>query len=142
MITAGAAILRFPSALFMLTFEQFFGVLLAAILIRASPGADNLMVPGMDLSKRRKQGIVFGLGIALGCLSHTVPAVIGVSARIAASPAAFISSGSTRRRPASAAKSSLHRRGQRLPSARFAVIAKRQRQTLITFRFNRRRRFL
>ncbi|WP_194723846.1 LysE family translocator [Noviherbaspirillum malthae] len=73
----------------MLTFEQFFGFLLAAMLITASPGPDNLMVLGMGISKGRKRGIVFGLGCALGCLSHTVLAVIGVSAMIAASPAAF-----------------------------------------------------
>ncbi len=73
----------------MLTFAQFFGFLVAAVLITASPGPDNLMVLGMGISKGRKQGIVFGLGCALGCLSHTVLAVIGVSAMIAASATAF-----------------------------------------------------
>ena len=73
----------------MLTIQQFAGFLLAAILITASPGPDNLMVLGVGISKGRKQGIVFGLGCALGCLSHTFLAVIGVSALIAASPAAF-----------------------------------------------------
>lgn len=73
----------------MLTFEQFFGFLVAAILITASPGPDNLMVLGMGVSKGRRQGIAFGLGCALGCLSHTLLAVVGVSALIAASPAAF-----------------------------------------------------
>lgn len=73
----------------MLTFEQLFSFLPAAILITASPGPDNLMVLGMGISKGRKQGIAFGLGCALGCLSHTFLAVAGVSALIAASPAAF-----------------------------------------------------
>ena len=73
----------------MLTFEQFFGFLVAAILITASPGPDNLMVLGMGISKGRRQGIAFGLGCAAGCLSHTVLTAIGVSALIAASPAAF-----------------------------------------------------
>ena len=73
----------------MLTFAQFFGFLVAAVLITVSPGPDNLMVLGMGISKGRKQGIIFGLGCALGCLSHTVLAVIGVSAIIAASPIAF-----------------------------------------------------
>jgi threonine/homoserine/homoserine lactone efflux protein len=73
----------------MLTFAQCFGFLVAAILITVSPGPDNLMVLGMGISKGRKQGIVFGLGCAFGCLSHTVLAVIGVSAIIAASPIAF-----------------------------------------------------
>lgn len=69
--------------------EQFFGFLLAALLITASPGPDNLMVLGVGISRGRKQGMVFGLGCALGCLSHTVLATLGVSALIAASPLAF-----------------------------------------------------
>ena len=73
----------------MLAPEQFLGFLLAAILLTASPGPDNLMVLGLGMSKGRRQGMVFGLGCALGCLSHTLLAVIGVSAAIAASPAAF-----------------------------------------------------
>ena len=73
----------------MLAPEQFLGFLLAAILLTASPGPDNLMVLGLGMSKGRRQGMVFGLGCALGCLSHTLLAVIGVSAVIAASPAAF-----------------------------------------------------
>jgi threonine/homoserine/homoserine lactone efflux protein len=43
----------------------------------------------MGMSRGRKQGMVFGLGCALGCLSHTVLATLGVSALIAASPTAF-----------------------------------------------------
>jgi threonine/homoserine/homoserine lactone efflux protein len=73
----------------MLTLEQFLGFLLAALVITASPGPDNLMVLGVGISKGRRQGIAFGLGCALGCLSHTFLAVIGVSALIAASPTAF-----------------------------------------------------
>lgn len=73
----------------MLSPEQFFAFLLAALLITASPGPDNLMVLGMGISKGRRQGMAFGLGCALGCLSHTVLAVAGVSALIAASPLAF-----------------------------------------------------
>ena len=73
----------------MLAPEQFFAFLLAALLLTASPGPDNLMVLGLGMSKGRKQGMVFGLGCALGCLSHTLLAVIGVSAVIAASPVAF-----------------------------------------------------
>ena len=73
----------------MLAPEQFLGFLLAAVLITASPGPDNLMVLGLGMSKGRRQGMVFGLGCALGCLSHTLLAVLGVSALIAASPVAF-----------------------------------------------------
>jgi len=73
----------------MLTLHQLTGFLLAAVLITATPGPDNLMVLGMGISKGRKQGIAFGMGCALGCLSHTFLAAVGISALIAASPTAF-----------------------------------------------------
>ena len=73
----------------MLESGQFVAFLIAAVIITASPGPDNLMVLSMGISKGRKQGIIFGLGCALGCLSHTALAIIGVSAMIAASPEAF-----------------------------------------------------
>jgi threonine/homoserine/homoserine lactone efflux protein len=73
----------------MLAPEQFFGFLAAAMLITISPGPDNLMVLGVGMSRGRRQGMVFGLGCALGCLSHTLLATLGVSALIAASPLAF-----------------------------------------------------
>ena len=73
----------------MLTPEQLSGFLIAAVLITAAPGPDNVMVLGIGISKGRKQGMIFGLGCAVGCLSHTFMAVIGVSAVIAASATAF-----------------------------------------------------
>ena len=73
----------------LLTPEQFLGFLATALLITASPGPDNLMVLSVGISRGRKQGMVFGLGCALGCLTHTALAALGISALIAASPAAF-----------------------------------------------------
>jgi len=73
----------------MLTPEQFLGFLSAAILITLSPGPDNMMVLSVGIAKGRVRGIAFGLGCALGCLTHTLLAVVGVSALIAASPLAF-----------------------------------------------------
>lgn len=70
--------------------EQFFGFLAASLLITASPGPDNLLVLSIGAAKGRRQGMAFGLGCAAGCLSHTVLAALGVSALIAASPAAFM----------------------------------------------------
>ncbi|WP_200917980.1 LysE family translocator [Jeongeupia sp. HS-3] len=70
--------------------EQFLGFLAAAMLITASPGPDNLMVLGTGISRGRRQGMVFGLGCALGCLSHTLLAALGISALIAASAPAFM----------------------------------------------------
>ncbi|GAB3413799.1 LysE family translocator [Massilia agilis] len=73
----------------MLSIEQVLGFLTAAVLITLSPGPDNMMVLGIGMAKGRARGMAFGLGCALGCLSHTVLATLGVSALIAASPAAF-----------------------------------------------------
>lgn len=73
----------------MLSSAQFIGFIVAAVLITLAPGPDNLMVLGMGMSRGRRQGMAFGLGCAAGCLSHTLLAVIGVSALIAASPLAF-----------------------------------------------------
>ena len=73
----------------MLTLAQTLPFLLAALIITATPGPDNLMVLSMGAAKGRRQGMAFGLGCAMGCPSHTVLAVVGVSAVIAASPAAF-----------------------------------------------------
>lgn len=73
----------------MLTAAQTFAFLLAAVLLTVTPGPDNLMVLGIGMSRGRRAGIAFGLGCALGCLSHTLLAVVGVSALVAASPTAF-----------------------------------------------------
>ena len=69
--------------------EQFAGFLSAAVLITLAPGPDNLMVLSLGASRGRLRGMAFGLGCAIGCLSHTALAALGVSAVIAASPAAF-----------------------------------------------------
>ena len=74
----------------LLTTAQTLAFLLAAVLLTATPGPDNLMVLSVGMSKGRRSGIAFGLGCALGCLSHTLLAVIGVGALIAASPTAFM----------------------------------------------------
>lgn len=73
----------------MLTTAQVLAFLLTAVMLTATPGPDNLMVLSVGMSKGRRSGIVFGLGCALGCLSHTLLAVIGVGAILAASPMAF-----------------------------------------------------
>ena len=73
----------------MLTAPQTLAFLATAIMLTATPGPDNLMVLSMGMSRGRRAGIAFGLGCALGCLSHTLLAVVGVSALVAASPVAF-----------------------------------------------------
>lgn len=73
----------------MLSLSQALAFLAAALVLTATPGPDNLMVLGMGMSRGRRAGMAFGLGCALGCLSHTLLAVVGVSALVAASPLAF-----------------------------------------------------
>jgi len=73
----------------MLTVAQTLAFLATALVLTATPGPDNLMVLSMGMSRGRRAGIAFGLGCALGCLSHTLLAVVGVSALVAASPVAF-----------------------------------------------------
>jgi threonine/homoserine/homoserine lactone efflux protein len=73
----------------MLTAPQTLAFLATALVLTATPGPDNLMVLGMGMSRGRRAGIAFGLGCALGCLSHTLLAVVGISALVAASPLAF-----------------------------------------------------
>lgn len=73
----------------MLTPDQFLAFLMAAMVITAAPGPDNLLVLGLGMSRGPRHGMVFGLGCAIGCLSHTLLAVLGVSALFAASPLAF-----------------------------------------------------
>uniref|UniRef100_A0A8W7PUZ1 LysE family translocator n=1 Tax=Anopheles coluzzii TaxID=1518534 RepID=A0A8W7PUZ1_ANOCL len=69
--------------------EQLATFTAAAMLITLSPGPDNLMVLSLGIAKGRRQGMAFGLGCALGCITHTLLAALGVSALIAASPTAF-----------------------------------------------------
>lgn len=73
----------------LLTLPQLSSFLLTALLLALTPGPDNLMVLSLGMSQGRRPGIAFGLGCALGCLSHTLLAALGVSALIAASPTAF-----------------------------------------------------
>lgn len=74
----------------MLISTQVLAFLVTAVLLTATPGPDNLMVLSVGVSRGRRSGIAFGLGCALGCLSHTALAVMGVSALVAASPVAFL----------------------------------------------------
>lgn len=73
-----------------LDLAQLSGFLAAAVLITLAPGPDNLMVLSLSLARGRRQGIAFGLGAGIGCLSHTILAALGISALIAASPWAFL----------------------------------------------------
>lgn len=63
--------------------------LAAATALTLSPGPDTLFVLASSASGGARAGIAATLGIAAGCLFHATMAALGVSALIAASPAAF-----------------------------------------------------
>ncbi len=73
----------------LLSLDQALGFLGAALLLTLAPGPDNLMVLALGAARGRLAGMVFGLGCAIGCLSHTLLAALGIGALIAATPAAF-----------------------------------------------------
>jgi len=73
----------------LLGLAQLAGFLTASVLITLAPGPDNLMVLSLGIARGRRQGMLFGLGCALGCINHTLLAALGISALIAASPLAF-----------------------------------------------------
>ena len=68
----------------MLNETQIVSFLLTTILLTATPGPDNLMVLSIGISGGRRSGMAFGLGCAVGCLSHTVLAVVIVPLVLAA----------------------------------------------------------
>lgn len=73
----------------LLTLPQAGAFLAVAMLVTLAPGPDNLMVLSLGMARGRRAGVAFGLGCAIGCLSHTALAALGVSALIAASAWAF-----------------------------------------------------
>lgn len=73
----------------LLSLNQLWPFLVAAILLTLSPGPDNLMVVSLGAARGRRAGMAFGLGCASGCLSHTLLAALGVGALIAVTPPAL-----------------------------------------------------
>lgn len=60
-----------------------------ALLITLAPGPDNLGVLALGMATGRRASLGFALGCAAGCLNHTLLAVAGISALLAASPLAL-----------------------------------------------------
>lgn len=63
--------------------------LVASLLCIATPGTDSLGTLSMGLSRGRREGMSFGIGVGLGCLTHTLWAALGIAAVVAASAALF-----------------------------------------------------
>lgn len=63
--------------------------LAAGIVLNLTPGADVMFATASGLQGGARAGVVAGLGVGLGGLLHVTLAVLGVSALLAASPAAL-----------------------------------------------------
>ena len=61
----------------------------AALIVIASPGPDSLNSLAIGISRGRREGVAYALGVGVGCLTHTVWAMLGISAIVAASAALF-----------------------------------------------------
>lgn len=62
---------------------------IAGLVLALTPGPDMTYFIGRTLSAGRRAGLATLMGTATGCALHTIAAVAGVSALLAASPTAF-----------------------------------------------------
>lgn len=75
--------------MFALNPELFATYLVAACIVIAAPGPDSLNTLAIGMSRGRREAVAYALGVGIGCLTHTLWAVLGVSAIVAASEALF-----------------------------------------------------
>lgn len=69
--------------------ENYFGFILAGVLLNLTPGADTLYILTRSISQGRRAGIYSVLGISTGILIHTILASLGLSAILAKSAFLF-----------------------------------------------------
>lgn len=62
---------------------------IAGVLLNLTPGQDTLYIVGSSIAYGRRIGVASALGIAAGCMVHTLAAAIGLSALLATSATAF-----------------------------------------------------
>ncbi|MEO8123154.1 MAG: LysE family translocator [Burkholderiales bacterium] len=73
----------------MLNVELFITFLLAACVVIAAPGPDSLNTLAIGMSRGRREAVAYAVGVGIGCLTHTLWAVLGISAIVAASETLF-----------------------------------------------------
>lgn len=61
----------------------------AVMLLSVTPGPDTAYIVGRSIAQGRGAGVVSALGIALGCVVHTLACAFGLTALLAASVTAF-----------------------------------------------------
>jgi len=69
--------------------ENYFGFILAGILLNLTPGADTMYILTRSIAQGRRAGIYSVLGISTGILVHTIFASVGLSIILAKSSFAF-----------------------------------------------------
>jgi threonine/homoserine/homoserine lactone efflux protein len=82
---AGAAALTFTS----MPIDLYLSFLVAALIVIAAPGPDSLNSLAIGLARGRREGVAYALGVGVGCLTHTLWAMLGISAVVAASGTLF-----------------------------------------------------
>ena len=69
--------------------DLYLSFLVAALIVIASPGPDSLNSLAIGLARGRREGVAYALGVGVGCLTHTLWAMLGISAVVAASATLF-----------------------------------------------------
>lgn len=69
--------------------QLFAAYLLAACIVIAAPGPDSMNTLAIGMSRGRREAMAYACGVGIGCLTHTLWAVLGISAIVAASETLF-----------------------------------------------------
>lgn len=69
--------------------EFFATYLVAACIVIAAPGPDSMNTLAIGMSRGPREGVAYAVGVGIGCLTHTLWAVLGISAIVAASETLF-----------------------------------------------------
>jgi RhtB (resistance to homoserine/threonine) family protein len=73
----------------MLGITGFTLFIVAVMLLSITPGPDTAYIVGRSVAQGRGAGVVSALGIAVGCIVHTLACAFGLTALLAASVTAF-----------------------------------------------------